>query len=307
MKYSQKEIKLYAKNKSILIVDDDEMTRKIINAILSEYFEAIDIASDGEEAIRLFREKEYDIVLTDINMPQIDGVSLIRRIKHEKFDQSIVVISSVESIDEVLSLFDLGIESFIKKPLDFQTIVIKINNVLENIFFRNILKEYNNKKLIENYKKSITPKEEIVATPLSEDSMSAKEFVAKVKSEYSQLDEIIDEIKHIAQTIEDTISYVEVNGLDEDSIVALSKGFSNLYNTLSIFDELATFADTLYEINDVLVEVESDISDIFGFGHKIVIRLKEVIDEIFVSQTISDINEINSEFEDFLFHLKREI
>jgi DNA-binding response OmpR family regulator len=320
MDYSKKELKLYARDKSILVVDDDIMTTKIINAILSEYFSTIDMAFNLQEAMEKYKNNRYDIVLTDIYMPDGDGLSLIKKIKREKFNQPVIVISSTEDIDKVIELIDYNIDSFIKKPLDINIIVQKINTVLENIFFNTIIKNYQSDKIIKEYLQSqgiachtINSKSVSnhgVASSTVANRLSAKDFISIISHKEFDVNYIKDELSLELENLEDIISYILVNGTDEESINSLSQIFSKIYNIVSVFDELSELSDVLYEIHDILVEFENNnnqnfsTNDLFAYSQFIIDDMKRFINGVFIHQDSDNIYIYKDLFESILNQLK---
>ncbi len=94
---AMEDLKSRCKNLKILYVEDDEVTRKYTHSILSEFFDSIDVSSDGKSAYDMFFDAEiaipytgisqepqiqkYDLLITDIKMPKLDGISLITKIR----------------------------------------------------------------------------------------------------------------------------------------------------------------------------------------------------------------------------------
>ncbi len=127
---NSKELLKYTKNLSILFVEDHEELRNSTNDILKNFFAKVDSAQDGKEALELYSNysqenngKFYDIVLTDIEMPNINGVELTRSIYQTNPSQSLIVLSAHDETKYLLPLINLGIEQFLKKPLDFQELL----------------------------------------------------------------------------------------------------------------------------------------------------------------------------------------
>ncbi len=120
---NSKELVQYTQHLSILFVEDNEELRQTTAEILRNFFEKVDTASNGEEALVYFNKYRYDIVLTDIRMPRINGVSLIEEIYKLQSDQVIMVLSAHDESQYLFPLINLGIEQFIKKPIDFQDLL----------------------------------------------------------------------------------------------------------------------------------------------------------------------------------------
>lgn len=114
----EKPLHRYSKHQKVLLVEDEAIQRTIHFKILENYFDSIDVANNGKEAIELYKKNKHDIIFTDIIMPVMDGIELIKRVRVFNIEQKIIVISSVEDVKYLLELIDLGISSFINKPIE---------------------------------------------------------------------------------------------------------------------------------------------------------------------------------------------
>ncbi|HEW91621.1 MAG TPA: response regulator, partial [Thermotogaceae bacterium] len=101
--------------KKILVVDDETNIRNLIKKILSDEFE-VDTAANGLEALKLLKNKEFDLMILDINMPQMDGVELMKKLKKHNVSIPIVVISVFSDPEKLIETFKLGATDFIVKP-----------------------------------------------------------------------------------------------------------------------------------------------------------------------------------------------
>ncbi len=101
---------------SILIVDDDKTTRSILNHMLNPYADTIITASDGIEGLARFKEYAPDIILSDINMPRMNGLQMVEAIR--KIDESvkIAIFTDFENRDILLKAIELGVNQFLSKP-----------------------------------------------------------------------------------------------------------------------------------------------------------------------------------------------
>lgn len=113
-----KELKEAAQGISILYVEDDKELRQNTLRLLSSLFPQVDTADNGLEGLKRFKENSYDIIITDINMPLMNGVIMTREIKKDHPRQIIIVISAHDEAKYLLELINLGVEHFVLKPLD---------------------------------------------------------------------------------------------------------------------------------------------------------------------------------------------
>jgi two-component system, sensor histidine kinase len=112
------------KKLSILLAEDDEMIQQITSHYLRKIGHEVDIALNGVEAIQKFNQKQYDIILMDIQMPEMDGleaVKEIRKIEHERSSQAghIPIIAITTNPDEKECL-SAGIDGYAQKPFNLE-------------------------------------------------------------------------------------------------------------------------------------------------------------------------------------------
>jgi two-component system, NtrC family, nitrogen regulation response regulator NtrX len=116
---------------SILIIDDEKAIRKTLTEILSYEGYKIDEASDGEEGLKKFSEKAYDIVLCDIKMPKMDGIEFLEKSKEINADVPVIMISGHGNIDTAVEAVKKGAYDYISKPPDLNRLLITLRNAGE--------------------------------------------------------------------------------------------------------------------------------------------------------------------------------
>jgi two-component system, NtrC family, nitrogen regulation response regulator NtrX len=116
---------------SILIVDDEKAIRKTLSEILSFEGYKIDEAVDGEEGLKKFKDKTYDVVLSDIKMPKIDGLDFLQKALEANPDVPIIMISGHGNIETAVEAVKKGAYDFIQKPPDLNRLLITIRNAME--------------------------------------------------------------------------------------------------------------------------------------------------------------------------------
>jgi two-component system nitrogen regulation response regulator NtrX len=115
----------------ILIIDDEKAIRKTLSEILSFEGYKIDEASDGEEGLKKFKDKSYDVVLCDIKMPKIDGIEFLQKAGESNGDTPIIMISGHGNIETAVEAVKKGAYDFISKPPDLNRLLITIRNAME--------------------------------------------------------------------------------------------------------------------------------------------------------------------------------
>lgn len=104
------------KPKNILLVDDEEVIREVLSAILTNNGYEVELAANGQEALHKVEKTFFNHIITDINMPIMDGLTLIGKLKENGVDSIITVISAHAELANVKEAFKLGASDFIPKP-----------------------------------------------------------------------------------------------------------------------------------------------------------------------------------------------
>lgn len=113
----------------ILYVEDEEITQKLIKKLLSKYVGRVITASNGEEGLALFAQEKPDLIITDLKMPQMDGMAMIKKLRQMDLECFIIVYSELEDLEVVLKSVDMGIEKYWVKPLTEEEIVSSLQSL----------------------------------------------------------------------------------------------------------------------------------------------------------------------------------
>ena len=130
MEELRKKLKRLSKGKKLLLVEDDIRTREVLKGFLEEYFSLIKTAGDGEEAWKVYRQEHFDLVISDIEMPKTNGVMLSKGIKARNPEQVIVISSAYTDEKYLVELINIGIDGFLKKPVNIEELHKTIIKVL---------------------------------------------------------------------------------------------------------------------------------------------------------------------------------
>ena len=112
------ELIAWAKELKVIYVEDDAALREEVSLFLSDIFARIDTATNGLEGLEALNMNHYDLVITDIRMPEMDGISMIEALKVSHPNIPILVTSAHNESEYLLKLINLGVEHFILKPLE---------------------------------------------------------------------------------------------------------------------------------------------------------------------------------------------
>lgn len=136
-------IKTVGKELDILYVEDEESLRCQTANFLTKIFNNVQTAPDGEAGLNYFREKQFDLVITDIQMPHLNGLDMIARIKEINPDIKIIVTTAFGDQAYMVRAIDLGVDSYLTKPVDMDRFVEVLNKTLGAIRYQKEIEKRN--------------------------------------------------------------------------------------------------------------------------------------------------------------------
>ena len=117
----------------ILIIDDERSIRNSLREILTEEGYVVDVAEDGVSGVKAALGGHYDVIFSDIKMPQMDGVEVLGKLVAEGVDSPVVMISGHADINTAVDCIKKGAFDFIEKPLDLNRVLITIKNATDKV------------------------------------------------------------------------------------------------------------------------------------------------------------------------------
>jgi len=142
MESNAKVLQKIATDIRLLYVEDDDDVRKSIHETLSFFFKHIDVAINGEDGLALYEKNTYDLVLSDIRMPKMNGIEMTRHIKAINSEQMIMIISAHDEADYLMKLINLGVHSFVLKPVEIEKLIETLIPLCTIIYERQELELY---------------------------------------------------------------------------------------------------------------------------------------------------------------------
>ncbi len=127
---------------NILIIEDDLETLELMIEIFESEFSTVYSAIDGYEAIEVFNQNKIDVILCDINIPKLDGLDTINKLRKIDYSVPIIIVSAYSDSNNLLRASNSNIQGYFTKPLTLD----KIDNILNKIFYHQN-HEFINKKL----------------------------------------------------------------------------------------------------------------------------------------------------------------
>lgn len=115
----------------ILVVDDEKAIRRSIKEILEFEKHTIDEAEDGQMALDMALKNNYDIILSDIKMPKLDGIELLQKLMDNKIASAIIMMSGHGTIETAVDAVKNGAYDYLAKPIDLNRLLVSVRNALE--------------------------------------------------------------------------------------------------------------------------------------------------------------------------------
>jgi DNA-binding NtrC family response regulator len=153
----------------ILVCDDEKAIRRSIKEILEFEKHQVEEAEDGQIALNMAVKNNYDIILTDIKMPKLDGLELLNKLIENKIDATIIIMSGHGTIETAVDAVKNGAYDYLAKPIDLNRLLVSVRNALEKSELLNETK---------NLKKKITKGTEMIGS--SKALLAIKEMIEKV-------------------------------------------------------------------------------------------------------------------------------
>jgi len=126
----------------VLFVEDNDTARETISRLLKRFFVNLETASNGREGLEKFKEKKYDLVITDINMPYMNGIEMLKEIKKLHEDVYSIVVTAFNETEYFLEAIKLRVDGFILKPIDLDQIISVLQKVINDYLNKRNAKKY---------------------------------------------------------------------------------------------------------------------------------------------------------------------
>lgn len=264
---------LSLKSVTLLYVEDDAATREELALILEPWAGALYVASNGQEGLELFDAKRPDIVVTDIQMPKVNGLAMSERIRALVPEQPIVLISAYNDVEFLFKAIELGVDHYITKPVNVSLLLRKLSGMASTI--RAFKERARNQALLDQYR-TLVDQSAIVCKFLPDGKISYVNDKLCEISGYSASDLIgrdVTDLNHSREPTEDVRNMLATihSGQRWSDMVRRKKKDGSLYvvesNVVPILDERGDVTEVVmldvdvtahYEVYESLVQSLSD-------------------------------------------------
>ncbi len=129
--------------RKILVVDDEEDVRDTLHNVLKSLNYEPFVAADGKEALKVLEENPIDVVLSDLYMPEMDGIELLKQIKVKGYKVIFIMITARPTVETAVDAIKKGAYDYLSKPFHIEEVRMKINRALEKKGLSNSLRTAN--------------------------------------------------------------------------------------------------------------------------------------------------------------------
>lgn len=132
----------------MLIADDDEGIRQLLSNEFLRLGYAVDVAFDGEDAIEKLNQAKYDIIITDLKMPRVDGVQVLHAAKKKYPETEVIMVTGYATVENAVQTMKDGAYDFIQKPFDLEELVILVEKAMERSEMKTLIALYESSRAI---------------------------------------------------------------------------------------------------------------------------------------------------------------
>ncbi|OGL43527.1 MAG: hypothetical protein A2W05_10175 [Candidatus Schekmanbacteria bacterium RBG_16_38_10] len=118
--------------KRIILVDDDKYAVETLSKLLSEDGYKVDVCFNGKEAMKKMEFNRYDVIITDLRMPEIGGLELLKNVKKIYPELPVIVITAFGEVDSYLDAFVKGAYEYINKPIKYEELIRLLEAIFKN-------------------------------------------------------------------------------------------------------------------------------------------------------------------------------
>ena len=114
----------------ILVVDDEDIVRTSCSRTLSPEGYEVKLAKNGAEGLKMASEERFDLVLTDLKMPDMDGIEVLRIIKEQWPETAVIIVTGYQTVDTAVKAIKLGAYDYIEKPFTPDALIAAVREAL---------------------------------------------------------------------------------------------------------------------------------------------------------------------------------
>jgi len=117
----------------VLFVDDEVNIRKLVSYDLKHAGFDYDVCENGEEALNLIHQNNYDVCIIDWMMPKLSGIDLVKQIRLESYDAILFMLTAKDEEEDIVEAFEAGVDDYMRKPFSSRELILRINAHLKRL------------------------------------------------------------------------------------------------------------------------------------------------------------------------------
>jgi len=270
--YTIKDLHKYSKDLNVLYVEDDENLRNETETLFKMLFKNIDTAEDGTVGLKKFNDDFYDLVISDVNMPKMNGIEMSKNIREINSEQKIIIVSAHDESHILIDLIQTGANGFILKPMHMDELVTALYPVCRDAYTQiinlQLIEELNEKNaLLEEQIKKIRASNNAVQTKHHQlEDLIQEKNACLDKEEEEEIEEVMDNITGSVdkELLSDYFKEDEDEGVENvlflpDHCADLSEIFTEIPEVISRFEtrkdaeEIHTIIKNLSKASSIFV------------------------------------------------------
>lgn len=268
-----KDLAEVAKKFNVLFVEDDLTVQEITKRVLGSFFQNIDVASNGLEGLELFKNNNYNLIISDLSMPKMDGASMIEEMRKIRKNFYVIIISAANDPHNAIKSIKAGIDGYLYKPFMFDKFLEVMENIRSSEIINGKLDSYKHLSEKPNYPGS-----------MSVDALTGFGTLPLLVSKIDNLDNFTSPVL-ILVNIDKFSTYNQLYGVQcgNDILIEFSKILRS-YNENRNYELFRINADefVLLEIVDYLIieKYEKDMEKLFATINETIIKIDKLDLEI---------------------------
>jgi CheY-like chemotaxis protein len=217
----------------VLLVEDDRIMKHGLKELLVEEGHEVKEASDGIEALDLIKGEEFDVVLTDLKMPRLDGIGVLKKVKSINNQTHVVIMTAFATVETAIEALKLGAYDYLKKPIDIKEVVTLLEAISEERMYQKVIDLHymgRNDACLDVYKELVAPRDGLIITPTPQslEGLGLRGEVIAVKSAH-EIRGVIE--SHVGSRMGMVIFIHNIESLFSSSL-DLREYFQNLFDLI---------------------------------------------------------------------------
>jgi CheY-like chemotaxis protein len=251
----------FTKDLKVLYVEDDLEIRTQTKEFFEVLFHSVVVVNNGKDALKIYNDEHFDIIISDVKMPIMDGIELTKQIKQINPSQCIIITSAYNDSEDLLKFINLNIKQFIQKPIDIDKMLETLYEVSRNIVNSNMVESY--RKELEINNKELSKKNSELKSLVRILDEKLIQIAQHNKDNDTDIDlkkaiikyEHLNELKELEIDISGTAVLISLsNNLNGSTVKVLADMFLSYSKIVSNYEEYNSLSKNIKKLANILKE-----------------------------------------------------